>query len=233
MAIIRANQLPAAARAFSMLDVEDAAKRVLLKAKLQAENLLAAAMDEAETLKEQARQEGSRAGFDQGHVEGVKHGAEAGRQQALQQHSAELSSLATSLTTIVGDLDARRQEIESQAVGEVVALAVAIARRVTKRQGLLDAGVLEANLSAAMKLAVGASDLRIAVHPDQRASLHDAMPRLKLEWPDLKHVELVDDPSLAPGGCRLFTRAGSIDADLCAQLDRIILELLPDATAAE
>jgi flagellar assembly protein FliH len=231
MGLLRANQVPTAAVAFSMTDVEEAAKRVLLKAKLQAENLIAAAMEEAELLKEQAKQEGTREGFDHGHAEGIKHGQEAGRQQAFDQHAAELTSLAQTLTTAAAEFDAARRAVEADALPEIVALAVGVARRVTKRQGLIDPGVLEANLADAMNLAVGASDLRVAVLPAQRAFLESVLPRLKVQWPDLKHVELVDDPTLSPGGCRVFTRHGSIDAELDAQLDRVISELLPNGGA--
>jgi flagellar biosynthesis/type III secretory pathway protein FliH len=53
------------------------------------------------------------------------------------------------------------------------------------------------------------------------------LPLLRLEWPSLRHVELVEDATLSPGGCRVFTRGGRIDADLDEQLDRVIDELLP------
>lgn len=228
MGLLRANQLPATAVAFSMNDVEDVAKRVLLKAKLQAEHLIAAAMEEAELLKEQARKDGAKEGFDHGHAEGAKHGLEAGRQQAFEQHAAELTSLSQALAAAATAFDAARQAVQADALPEIVALAVGVARRVTKRQGLLDPGVLEANLVDAMTLAVGASDLRVAVLPAQRALLEGVLPRLQVQWPDLKHVELVDDPTLSPGGCRVYTRHGSIDADLDAQLDRVIADLLPE-----
>jgi len=210
-----------------MNDVEKVAKGILLKAKLQAEQLIAWAMEEAERLKEEARQDGSREGFEHGHAEGVRHGTEAGRQQALQQHGSELTSLLSTLSDSLGQIDAHRHAIESDATTEVVKLAIAIARRVTKRQAAVDPAVLEANISSAMKLAVGAADLRIAIHPDQRATLQEALPRLKLAWPGLKHVDLIDDPAIAPGGCRLYTGHGTIDADLNGQLDRVIADLMP------
>jgi flagellar biosynthesis/type III secretory pathway protein FliH len=49
-----------------------------------------------------------------------------------------------------------------------------------------------------------------------------------MSWPALKHVELMDDPSLSPGGCRILTGGGVIDAELNAQVDRIAAELLPE-----
>jgi flagellar assembly protein FliH len=110
---------------------------------------------------------------------------------------------------------------------EVVALAVAIARRVTKRQGLVDPEVLTENLREAMKLVAHAADVRIAVHPQQKVVLESVLPQLRLSWPDLKHVELVEDSALSPGGCRIFTARGTVDADLDGQLDRVVNDLLP------
>jgi flagellar biosynthesis/type III secretory pathway protein FliH len=48
-----------------------------------------------------------------------------------------------------------------------------------------------------------------------------------MNWPSLKHVELIDDPAVAPGGCRILTRHGEVDAEIEGQLDRVIAELLP------
>jgi flagellar assembly protein FliH len=125
------------------------------------------------------------------------------------------------------ELQASRAELEAAALQEVVRLAIAIARRITKRQGVLDPQVLTANLEEAMKLVSDASDVRIAIHPNQRKTLDAALPQLGLSFPPLKHVEIVEDPAIAPGGCRVFTRNGQIDADLDVQLDRIVSDLLP------
>jgi len=227
MGIIRANSLPTAPRAFSMNDVEDVAKRVLLKAKLQAENLLAAAMEEAEQLKAAAREEGAREGFDHGHAEGVKHGLEAGKQDAAKQHSAELKAVVKAFAAATADIEARRKELDAQALTGAVQLAIGIARRVTKREGLIDPAVLQANLAEAIKLSLNAGDLRVAVHPDQLAGLKAALPQLKMKIPAMKHVELLADPGVAPGGCRVYTRHGEVDADLDSQFDRVVADLLP------
>ena len=66
--------------------------------------------------------------------------------------------------------------------------------------------------------------------------LTEALPKLQLRWPELKHIELVEDETLSPGGCRIFTRHGQIDADLDGQLQRIAAELVPappEAAASE
>ncbi len=47
-----------------------------------------------------------------------------------------------------------------------------------------------------------------------------------MAWP-VGHVELVDDATLSPGGARIFTLGGMVDADLDVQIDRIVADLVP------
>ena len=233
MGLIKAQSAPSTLQPFSMADVEAAAKRILLRARHQAEQLLAEAQREAEALKEQYKADGMAEGLEQGRADGMSQGLAAGQSQALEMHRQQFAEVLGALATAAGELDARRQDLEADALREVVQLAAAIARRVTKRQGLIDEGVLAANVAEAMRLVVHAADVRIAVHPAQRRALEAALPALRMEWPSLKHVELIDDPTLAPGGCRLLTRGGRIDADLDGQLDRVIADLLPAGEAAD
>jgi flagellar biosynthesis/type III secretory pathway protein FliH len=65
------------------------------------------------------------------------------------------------------------------------------------------------------------------VNPQQRQVRDELLPRLKVHWPNVTHVQLVEDASIAPGGCRLFTAQGEIDAELARQIDRIAMDLLP------
>ena len=104
-----------------MKDVESAAKSVLLRARLQAEQLLAAAQREADGMKEAAREEGRREGFAQGVAEGSGQGAEAGRREAFEQHREELAAALQAVTSAAVALDAGRRELESAGLREVVA----------------------------------------------------------------------------------------------------------------
>lgn len=227
MGLIKSAHVPTSAAAFSMRDVENAAKGILLRARQQAEALLAAAQQEAEAMKERGYGDGLEAGGRDGLAHGEAEGAKAGAQQALAEHKAEFAAAVNALSAAAAALDASRRDLEAAGLREVIALAAAIARRVTKRQGLLDPDVLTDNLREAMKIVGHAADVRIAIHPAQKAVLEATLPSLRLTWPQLGHVELVEDPALAPGGCRVFTARGCVDADLDAQLDRVIEELLP------
>lgn len=233
MGLIKSPNVPSSAAPFSMRDIENHAKAILLRARGQAEALLAEAQQEGEQLKAQAYAQGLEEGRREGRKQGELEGAQAGAQQALAEHQEQLSSLVNALVTGVTQIDASRRELEAAGLSEVVSLAISIARRVTKRQGIIEPQVLTDNLKEAMTLVSHAADLRVAVHPNQTATLQSALPSLKLAFPKLSHVELLEDASLSPGGCRVFTARGNVDADLDAQLDRVVADLMPEPNGQE
>jgi flagellar assembly protein FliH len=162
-----------------------------------------------------------------GLAKGLDEGRAAGQKQALEEHRPQLTEAVAALTDAAADLDASRGELESAALEEVVALAIAVARRVTKRQALVEPQVLTENLREAMRLVVSAAAVKVAIHPSQRRTLDAALPTLRLEFPRLGHVEVVDDESVHPGGCRVYAGGGQVDATLDEQLDRVVADLLP------
>jgi flagellar assembly protein FliH len=227
MGLIKSANAPVAMIPFSMKDIETQARALIARAKERAEGLLIEAQKEAEQLKAAARVEGLVEGKRDGLAKGLEEGRKNGAQQALGEHRTQLANLIKALTQTAADLDASRLQLEAEALTEVIDLSVAIATRVTKRQGLIDPAVLTANAHEAMKLVVSSSDVRIALHPSQRQYFLDALPQLQMTWPALQHVQLIDDETLAPGGCRVFSKGGQVDADLDGQLDRIIADLMP------
>jgi flagellar assembly protein FliH len=228
MGLIKSSNSPASLQPFSMRDIEAQARALLLRAQQQADQLLAEAQADAMRLRTEARVLGLEEGRAQGRAEGLAQGQQHGRQEARDAHAAELAQLVHALSNGLTEFDASRRDLEAGGLRDVVELAVAIARRVARRVGRLDPVVLTDNLRDAMKLVISESDLRIMLHPEQRQLLEQELPSLKLQWPALEHVELVDDPALLPGGCRIATRGGMVDADLNTQLDRIVQDLLPE-----
>ena len=227
MGLIKSTSAPPGLTPFSMRDVEDQAKALLLRARQAADRLLAEAQREGGEMRQRAHADGFAQGRREGLATGTEEGRETGLLHALEEHRGQLADAVAAFTTAAEALDASRADLESAALQEVVELAIAVARRVTKRQGLLDPAVLVENLRDAMRLVVHAGDVKVAIHPAQRQTLDAVLPALKLEFPRLSHVELVDDPAMSPGGCRIFAGNGQVDADLDQQLDRVVADLLP------
>jgi flagellar assembly protein FliH len=231
MPVIKSINAPTNLSPFSMKDIEAQARAILLRAQQRAEQLLTEAQISADELKQKALAEGIIEGRREGVAKGTEEGKKLGQQQALAEHKAQLTQVINAMMTGSKELNASRKQLESKATAEVVKLAISIARRVTKKYGELDPNVLTANVSEAMKLVVRSTDIRIAIHPAQRSTLTNVLPQLKLQWPALEHVNLVDDATVKPGGCVIRAGQGEVNADLDAQIDRIASELLPDFLA--
>jgi flagellar assembly protein FliH len=227
MGLIKSENTPPSIVPFSLADVERHAKNLILRAQQRAEQLLAAAQTEAESLKEEARASGKVEGRKEGTAEGLTQGRQAGHQQALNEFKAQFQQASAAFNAAAMTIDQSRNQMEAEGLVEVVTLALSIARRITKRQAAIDSTVLIENLREAMKLVIKSADIRIVIHPSQRTILNDAMPALQLQWPSLAHVAVIEDAALAPGGCRVYTEHGQIDASIDTQLDRIAAELLP------
>jgi flagellar assembly protein FliH len=228
MGLIKSINTPLSLSPFSLRDIEAQAQAILARARKGAEMLLIEAQRESVALKQQAKTEGLAEGKKEGLAKGLDEGRQSGHQTALNETKEQLTQVWNSLIAIVGHLDAARRDLEADGIGEVIALATAIARRVTKRQAAIDPAVLTENIREAMKMAVHAADVRLAINPAQRKAVSDELPQLQLNWPNLKHVELIEDPQVVVGGCRILTRNGEVDADIDRQLERVIDDLLPE-----
>ena len=230
MPVIKSAHAPNSVATFSMTDIETHARSLLVRASQQAEQLLAAAQAEAENIKTQARADGKAAGLAEGKRDGVAQGkaegSAAGRQQAFDAEQATLVAATQTLTDMTAAFDAERGRVIARAEAEVLPLALAIARKVTRRLGEIDPGVVEANVRDAVRLVSDPHDLRITVHPAQHAGVDARLPRLRQQWPTMTHVTIVTDAAVAAGGCVVNTAGGEIDADLDRQLDRLIEEIV-------
>ena len=160
--------------------------------------LVRAAQEEAQEIKRRAHAEALAEGRKEGLSKGIEEGRKLGRDEALAEQRQTLAQLVSALTQASEELDAQRIALEAEAKQAVVRLAIAIADKVCKRQGALDENVALANIDEALRLVVSSADVRIAVHPTQRAALAETLPRITAKWPNLKHVELIA-PN-APGG---------------------------------
>jgi|GEM_PF-893620 len=227
MPLLKSANVPSSIMPFSMRSIENQARGILTQAQKQAEDLLAAAQTEAQALKSTAHLQGVADGKRDGIAQGLAEGKKTGHDQAIAEHKDKFTTTMNALQKAANEFESQRGELQAQGLRSVIELSAAIARRITRRQAEIDPEVLIANLEGAMKLVCHWTDARIAVSQRDLAVLKLEMPNLKLKWPQLAHVELVEDAALTPGGCRLFTAAGSIDADLEAQLDRVIEQVLP------
>ena len=149
------------------------------------------------------------AAYAQGHRDGIG----AAQKEAEAQVRAVIERLARSVEEITG----MRQRLRHEAEEDVIALAIAIARRVLHREITMDPGALLGLAKAALEK-VDARELhRVRVHAGSAAMLQEFLEKIGVP----RRVEVVADPALERGAVVLETGRGMLDASVETQLVEI------------
>ena len=235
MGMIRRADLEQCARNALVMDLGDLGARgeaLVAGAKAEAERIVREARAERERLIAGARDEGRRAGLEQGRAEGLEAGRKEGAAQARAEHAEALAGAARAWTQALDTFESRRDEMLLHARTEIVTLAAEVASRVTRRAVELDPGVVLEQMGAVLGAIARPTGLVLRVHPDDLALARAELPALVARFERCGHAELRADPSLSRGSCVGVTETGGrVDADVEAQLARIVGALLPaDAT---
>jgi flagellar assembly protein FliH len=149
----------------------------------------------------------------QAYQRGFTEGKDVGQQQAKAELQPVLDQLGKSLAT----LSSLRSRMRSEAEGDLLKLAIAIARRVLHRELTLEPESIEGLIRVALEKLQSRELSRIRVHPDQESSIRRALERFS----NSQKVELVADSSLQCGDVIFETAHGNLDASIESQLREI------------
>jgi flagellar assembly protein FliH len=177
-----------------------------------------------------ARDEGFARGLEEGRRQGLEEGHKQGAAAALAERRQALQILEAAWSAALEEFTRERERMLLDARQDVLALAVMMGERITRRKTELDPGVIAAQLEAVLALLAQPTRLTIAVSPTDEELARQAVPGLMARFPAAQHVDFAIDPSLAPGSCVARTgRGGTIDASIPTQLDRMVTALMPGA----
>ena len=195
--------------AFNFEDIADQANKRLDGFRADAEKIVAAARREAEKIRKQAEIDGRR----------------AAEETVREEMAKQIATLVPSLKQAVQDIGHAKQGWLTHWEKSAVHVAAAIAQRLIRRE-LPDAPEITLTLvREALELAAGSDQLRIRMNPADHDLLGSQVGTLIKELAALATTEVVADPAITPGGCRVETRFGVIDQQFETQLQRIEEEL--------
>lgn len=134
-----------------------------------------------------------------------------------QQWSREVARLRELVADVVGQLIEERRRLLLSARDQVVELALAIARRIVRREVHSDREVVVRVLSEALARLERASRVRVRLNPEDMRSARAGTARARQPLTNVSGLELVADPEVPQGGCIVETPSGSIDATIETQ----------------
>jgi flagellar assembly protein FliH len=153
--------------------------------------------------------------YEEGYELGRREGRDAGAQE-MAESAGLLEQLLCSLSQPFADLD---QEVEDG----LVALSIAIARQLVRRELRSDPNQIVAVVREAVGvLPSAARRLRLHLHPEDARLVHELLPVPDGEsgW------EIIDDATLGRGGCLVSTETSQVDATVEARLNNVIAAVL-------
>jgi flagellar assembly protein FliH len=171
-----------------------------------------------EKLQQAAYEEGRREGFEFGHKEGLERA-----RKDLEHYKDQLDRLLKTFEQPLRELD---NQIERELLSLVIATVRQLVRREVKSDPNLIIGVVREALSI---LPVNSRSVRLLVHPEDAELIREiyALGDTEVGW------QLVEDPVIDRGGCKVVTETSQIDATLDSRLTSLIAPLLAGARAVD
>jgi flagellar assembly protein FliH len=160
--------------------------------------------------------------------EGIESGRAEGNSAARQALSERLETELARAARVLEQVTQSGAKLRRQAEEDLVRLAVAIARRVLRRELTVDS---EAMLGL-VKAAFARIDQREVFQARTDPASEPAVQRIIQSAEVGRRVKLVADPALPPGSLILETSRGQLDASIETQLDEIqrgFIDLVQDS----
>jgi flagellar assembly protein FliH len=164
--------------------------------------------DAIEKIQKQAYEEG----FEQGKRDGLVAG-----KQAVEQTCQRLDE-------IMRQLSAPLDEVDESVVQQLVELTSLIANQVIRRELRTDPGQVVGVVRDCIKsLPIGTRKIQLYLHPEDAQLVREAFSLaedVEANW------QIVEDPVLVRGGCRLEADNSKIDATVEQQINRVVATVL-------
>ena len=186
----------------TMQDIEDGDGRLLTASPMTAEQV--------DKIQREAYQEA----YDEGFAKGVADGRISTKQQC------------ESLAAIFNHCSRPLQQVDSEVEEQLIQLVTLLTRQLVRREIKLDPGQIVAVVrEALLVLPVNSRDVRILLHPEDVQIIKQVLN----DGDSTTYWNLIGDPTLERGDCRIQTESSSIDATLERRLTSVIANMLGGA----
>ena len=158
-------------------------------------------------------------GFEQGRKEGLAYG----HREGLEGGRTEIRAKIDRLDEILQVLDKPFEQLDQQVENEIVTLVISMVRQLIRREVKLDPGQIVGVVREALGiLPISSRNIRVVLHPEDAELVREAyvLGEHDQKW------QIIEDPVIQRGGCRIHTDTSQIDATLDSRLSSLIAPLL-------
>jgi len=189
------------------------AGELLQSATADAEAILSEAHTQLRTIVESAQ-----TGASEITQEARSQGHDSGYREGIAKAETEMEEMLTTMRGLIDMARVERHKIVEGAEPEIVRLAMGIAEKILHKSVEMDRDVVVAITKAAIAELVDRESITVRVNPIdlERMKQHrDSM----LALGETKHMRVIEDQRVDPGGVVVETEAGSLDAKIETQVE--------------
>jgi flagellar biosynthesis/type III secretory pathway protein FliH len=195
--------------AFSFADMRGQANEYLETVRQEAGKIVHEAHRDAEKIRKQAEIAGRKA-------------AESAIARILDEKVAKrMETLLPAMEQVVAQLNDAKGELLQQWEQSAIRVITAISHRVIRRELTREPKIALELVAESLRLATGSSDITLHVNPTDYENMGTQIDELSKALCGLAPSQIVADPEISPGGCRVETKFGAIDQQIESQLRRI------------
>lgn len=161
--------------------------------------------------------------YEEGYEEGRRAGQEFGHREGLEGARETVKQKIALLDKLMASLDKPFTELDDQVEAEVVTLVISMVKQLVRREVKTDPGQIVGVVREALGvLPVSARGIRVMLHPEDAVLVREvyAMGEAEQKW------QIVEDPVIQRGGCRVQSENSMVDATLESRLNALIAPLL-------
>lgn len=144
-----------------------------------------------------------------------------GRQEGAAAVETKLDSTLQALTQALEEVNRLRESVSRNSSRDMLRMVLAISEQVIRRSLEVEPEAVLSIIENALQASVQADSYRIRVSPQDLELVKQQKPLFLASISGLKNISIDSDSEITPGGCRVESELGDVDATIESQLEEI------------
>jgi flagellar assembly protein FliH len=217
-------------------NIEEETAKIIEMAKKSADNIFKTANAEADTVRktlklevEEARNKAHKEGFALGEEKGIA----AGEKSGLDEGRMEWRSLIQETEALITELQTSRMGILKASEEEVLKLVLAFAKKVLRSECLSRPEIILNSIDAAINKISEVDKIVVRINLRDKSMAESKKSEFMKHLSGMGELRIIEDSALTPGGLKIETGVGSIDATIESQAEELEKNLLKSLKRAD
>jgi len=144
-----------------------------------------------------------------------------GRREGLDSADQNLETAAQALAAAAEEISRLRESLAKNSGQDMLRLVMAVSEQIIRREVAVDPKVVLTIIETALQSSVRSDQYRIRINPADLENVTNQKPLFLASVSGLKNLSIEADTTISPGGCRIDSDLGDVDATIETQLEAI------------